>query len=315
MREIYNALHKNLSAARLTYLLALICVALFATLKYFMISPIISDELLTKFGAPTAIEIYNFQYWGIVSNSFVHYEIGHFILNLTGLILLGSYVERRIGFSKFFFLGLYASLVSSAFQLAFSDDAGIGLSGVNYALFGFIFYKSFYDLRFKMAIKNFALMGMLFFIPICEYMNLYSDWNVATIALISGFMVGAVFGMMDNSNSKIAKFSLIIGFIFSVVSLIYTPWSSQWNCAMGIRKHENGKIKEAKKYYEAAHVCNPQANCANDNLKIIKVDELSGLALMAHNRGQYIKAGKYYDQILQIDPSNLWAINNKKRLP
>jgi lipoprotein NlpI len=45
------------------------------------------------------------------------------------------------------------------------------------------------------------------------------------------------------------------------------------------------------------------------------VDELSGLALMTHNRGNYIKAGKYYDQILEIDPSNQWAINNKKRLP
>lgn len=315
MREIYNALHKNLSAARLTYLLALICVALFATLKYFMISPIISDELLTKFGAPTAIEIYNFQYWGIVTNSFVHYEIGHFILNLTGLILLGSYVERRIGIAKFFYLGLYSSLVSSACQLAFSDDAGIGLSGVNYALFGFIFYKSFNDLRFKMAIKNFALMGMLFFIPICEYMNLFSDWNVATIALISGFMVGALFGIMDTYSSKLPKIVLVLGLIFSIVSLLYAPWTSQWNCAMGIRKHENGNIKEAKKYYEAAHVRNPLANCANDNLKIIKVDELSGLALMAHNRGNYIKAGKYYDQILQIDPSNQWAINNKKRLP
>jgi len=57
MRNVINALYKNLSAARLTYLLAFICVAIFVAIKYFMNGPMITDELLTKFGAPLAFDI------------------------------------------------------------------------------------------------------------------------------------------------------------------------------------------------------------------------------------------------------------------
>jgi membrane associated rhomboid family serine protease len=315
MREIYNALHKNLSAARLTYLLALICFVIFLAIKYSMGGNTISDELLTKFGAPTAIEIYSFQYWGIVSNSFVHYEIGHFILNIIGLLLLGSYVERRIGLKYFLFFGLMASTISSAFQLAFSDDAGIGLSGVNYALFGFIFTKTFIDIRFRILTKNIALITMLLFIPFCEYMNRFGSWNVASIALIFGFAVGTLVAFFKSPYSKISKSGLISLLILSVVSVVYTPWSAQWNCAKGISLHEKGETKKAKDYYLKAIYFDATSVCANNNLKIIKVDELSGKAFAAHNRGDYLKARYFYEEILKNDAENSWARNNLKRLP
>ena len=315
MREIYNALLKNLSAARLTYLLTLISIVIFLAIKYSMDDTIISDELLMRFGAPTAIEIYNFHYWGIVSNSFVHYEIGHFILNTIGLLLLGSYVERRIGTIHFLFFGLISSTISSAFQLAFSDDAGIGLSGVNYALFGFIFTKTFIDIRFRILTKNVALVTMLLFIPFCEYMNRFGGWNVASIALFFGFAVGALVAFIKSAHYKIAKSCLISLLILSVFSVFYTPWSAQWNCAKGISLHENGETEKAKKYYLKAIYFDAKSICANDNLKIIKVDELSGKAFAAHNRGDYIKARYFYEEILKIDAENSWAINNLKRLP
>jgi tetratricopeptide (TPR) repeat protein len=79
--------------------------------------------------------------------------------------------------------------------------------------------------------------------------------------------------------------------------------------------HELGYLKEARKYYSAAKHINSKSNCANDNLKLIKIDELSDEALKLHENHQYIDAGKIYDQILEIDPKNTWAIENKRRLP
>lgn len=315
MKEILTTVLKNLKQARFTFVLLLYCLIVFAAIQFLKNDDLVSNEILTYFGAPVAIDIYNFQYWGIITNSFVHYEYGNFILNTIGLLLLGSYVERRIGSKKFFIFGLIASTISSAFQLAFSDDAGIGLSGVNYALFGYIFTKTFIDIRFRIVTKNVALVVMLMFIPFCEYMNRFGSWNVASIALFFGFAVGGLVAFLDSQYSKIVKISLASLLIFSAVSVVYTPWSAQWNCAKGISWHEKGETEKAKEYYLNAINFDETSVCANDNLKIIKVDELSGKAFAAHNRGDYLKARYFYEEILKIDAENSWAINNLKRLP
>jgi GlpG protein len=315
MKEILTTILKNFKQARFTFVLLLYCLIVFASIQFLKNDELVSNEILTYFGAPVAIDIYSFQYWGIVSNSFVHYEIGHFILNIIGLLLLGSYVERRIGTKYFLFFGLIASTISSALQLAFSDDAGIGLSGVNYALFGFIFTKTFIDIRFRIVTKNVALVTMLLFIPFCEYMNRFGGWNVASISLFFGFIVGGLVAFLKSRYSGIAKLGLISLLLLSVFSVFYTPWSAQWNCAKGISWHEKDETEKAKEYYLKAIYFDATAACANDNLKIIKVDELSGKAFAAHNRGDYLKARYFYEEILKIDIENSWAINNLKRLP
>lgn len=315
MKEILITILKNLKQARFTFVLLLYCLIIFIALQFFKTDELVSNETLTYFGAPVAIDIYTFQFWGIVSNSFVHYEYGNFILNALGLLFLGSYVERRIGTKNFFLFGLIASTISSAFQLAFSDDAGIGLSGVNYALFGYIFAKTFIDIRFRIVTKNVALVVMLLFIPFCEYMNRFGGWNVASISLFSGFSVGALVAFLESQHYKVVKLSLISLFIFSVISVVYTPWSAQWNCAKGISWHEKGETVKAKAYYLKAIYFDETSVCGNDNLKIIKVDELSVKAFTAHNRGDYLKARYFYEEILKIDAENSWATNNLKRLP
>jgi GlpG protein len=315
MKEILNTILKNFKQSRFTFVLLFYCLSVFTAIQFFKNGEIVSNEILTYFGAPVAIDIYNFQYWGIITNSFVHYEIGHFLINAISLLLLGTYLERRIGTKNFFIFGLIASTISSAFQLAFSNDAGIGLSGVNYAFFGFIFAKTFIDNRFKIVTKNIALLVMLLFIPFCEYMNRFGEWNVATTALLSGFLLGVLLAFYYTFCAKMVQISVISLFVLSIVSTVFTPWSAQWNCAKGISWHEKGDIEKAKAYYLKAIYFDETSLCGNDNLKIIKVDELSAKAFTAHNRGDYLKARYFYEEILKIDSENSWALNNIKRLP
>jgi tetratricopeptide (TPR) repeat protein len=146
-------------------------------------------------------------------------------------------------------------------------------------------------------------------------MNRFGEWNVATIALLSGFLLGVLLAFYKTTYVKIVQISIVVIIIFSVVSVIYTPWSAQWNCAKGISWHEKGDTEKAKTYYLRAIYFDETSLCGNDNLKIIKVDELSAKAFTAHNRGDYLKARYFYEEILKIDTENSWAINNLKRLP
>lgn len=315
MSQITLAVLKNLKSARFTYFVILYCLLVFTGIQITENKNVVTDETLTLFGAPTAIEIYSGMQWGLISNSFVHFEFGHLAINLFTTLLIASYVERRIGFWRLFGFGLMASFISSAFQLSFSDDAGIGLSGVNYALFGFIFGKTFLDQRFRIVTKNLALLVMILFIPFCEIMNRLYNWNIATIALSSGLIFGVIFSILFSHFKKIAILLLVVMSGFSVVSLFYAPWSSEWNCSKGIVQHEKGNIKSAKSFYSKALEINPNSYCANNNLKLIRIDELSAEALELHMRAKYIEAGRIYNEILRLDPKNRWAEANKRRLP
>ncbi len=315
MNEIALTVLKNLKAARFSYLIIFYCLAVFIGIHLVESKEIISDATLTLFGAPTAIEIYSGKQWGLITNSFVHFEYGHLAINLLTTLFIASYVERRIGFWKLFGFGLMASFVSSAIQLSFSDDAGIGLSGVNYALFGFIFGKTFLDQRFRIVTKNLALIVMILFIPFCEFMNRMYNWNVAAIALTSGLLFGILFALLFSNYKKFALTLLIFMGVFSFGSMFYAPWSAEWNCSKGIEQHEIGNIEEAKSFYLKAYQLNPNSFCAKNNLKLIRIDELSAEALELHMRKKYIEAGRLYEEILRLDPKNRWAETNKNRLP
>ncbi len=315
MIEIANTIKKNLKCARFTYVILAYSIVVYAAINLTEKGSFVSDSTLSKFGAPTSIEIFSGKYWGVVTNSFVHFQFAHLLINITATLLIASYVERRIGFWKLFVFGLLASLVTSAFQVTLSNDAGIGLSGVNYALFGFIFGKTFLDQRFRIVTKNLALIVMVLFIPFCELMNRISNWNIATIALGSGLIFGILFAGLF-SKFKLASITMLFAmFLFSLTVLFYSPWSAEWNCAIGIKLHSEMKLRLAKKYYKESLQINSKSICASDNLTLIKIDELSEIALNLHEQNKYIDAGKVYDEILKIDPKNSWAKENKRRLP
>jgi membrane associated rhomboid family serine protease len=315
MNEIATSIRKNLQAAKFTYFIIAYSLFIFIGITISENESFVTDLTLTKFGAPTAIEIFGGKYWGVITNSFVHFQIWHLFINLFATLLIASYVERRIGFWRLFVFGLIASMITSSFQVSLSNDAGIGLSGVNYALFGFIFGKTFIDQRFRILTKNLALFVMVLFIPFCELMNRYGNWNIATIALTSGLVFGIFFAGIFSNFKSISIIVLISMALFSIISLFYSPWSAEWNCSKAMKSHEKMHLKEAKKYYIMAVNINPESQCAKDNLREIKIAELSKKALILHEEQKYIEAGKVYDEILKIDSKNSWAQENKSRLP
>lgn len=315
MRDFFRNNIKNYKTARFTYIIIVYCLLIFMALFFINKSHSVNDELLSKFGAPAAIDIFSGKQWGLITNSFVHFEFGHLLINLLGTFLLATYIERRIGFWKLFLFGLTASFITSAYQLTFSNDAGIGLSGVNYSMFGFIFGKTFFDRKFKIPNQRIILFSMLVFIVLCEIMNQLNLWNVATIALVSGFIFGVLIALLGSGYKRFGLVFNALLIAFAVLSVFYSPWSAAWNCSRGIQFHELGNHKKAKLFYQKALEIDPISTCANENLRLIRIDELSGKALALHMRGEYLEARRVYDEILRIDPVNQWAKKNKERLP
>lgn len=97
-----------------------------------------SWETLLQFGYLPGVFIWNGGYWALVTSAFVHVALWHVALNVYWLWVLGSRVERAIGSLPFLAFVIVSAFVSSSFQLAVTDNTGIGASGVIYAIVGFM---------------------------------------------------------------------------------------------------------------------------------------------------------------------------------
>lgn len=301
---------------KFTILFALFSLALYFTFHFYTDSTQIDAITWAKFGAPVALDIYEGQYWGVITNSFLHVHPVHLILNLIGLVLFGSYLEQRITHFQFFLFGLLASFVTSSAQLALTGDPGIGLTGVNYAFFGYLLLRSAYDTPLTIKLKFILYIVMTGLVIYFLLANLFWKGNFGMISYFSGFLWGILFGAYFKYKHKwTLGLGIVLSLFISFLSLTYNPISSDYYLMLGNRMHDKGNLEKAKKYYEKCIALNPENKTANANLQVLEIDELSELAYEAQIRKKYKLAKKYYLRILTLDKNNLWARNNFRTLP
>lgn len=306
---------KQLKKPIFTLLIILTCSTIYFLFQYFYNQKDIEIDY-SHFGAPYAVQIYQGQYWGVFSNSFLHTNLYHLVLNLIGLWILGSFIEKRIGLFNFILLGLFASTITSIAQLALSDDAGLGLTGVNFFFIAYIITKSFKNDFFAIRAKYIYLILALAGIGIAYYLNEYQSFNIGIEAMVAGLFYGTIVGLSTFATNKIIPivFSVIL-LTTSCITLFFTPWSAEWNYFKGYSAHEKGDYETAKFYYKEAIRINPKHHISLENLKYINIDEISDMALKAHKEENYLLARKLYERVLKLDPNNQWAKNNIAKLP
>ena len=299
-----------------TISLSILCTLIYFAINYLSGFQEISQETYELFGAPYAVDIYRGQFWGVIFNSFVHIYWFQLIVHISIVFWLGSFIEQRIGPYNLFILGLFASTVTSCIQLTLSDDAGLGLAGVNFSLFGFILARQLIDRRFRSKSSRYMtpIMVSLFFIQL--YLNIFHNWNFGLAAILGGFIWGALVANLKRKNRIHIFLPLIITInTLSVITLFWAPWSSEWNCAKGITSHENEDLISAKTYYEKALQIDSKNGLAKKNLSLIEVSILTDEAYDLHLKGNYAAARSKYEEILNLDPQNQWAKDNLKELP
>lgn len=300
----------------LTLALSLATVGMYIAFILFSGKEGASPELYTRLGAPSAYDIYDGQFWGVILNSFLHNRIDMLLINLAGLWILGAYIERRLGFHVLFLLGLFASFITSIVQFTLADDPGIGEMGVNYFLFFFILIRSFFRDEFKLKYRFIILIVLTGLIVWFMYNNTYNNWNIGIVAILTAIILGSIAGIISVSKWK------FLNYIFPVLSIglsttffFYAPWSSEWHTYKGVVAHEAKDITLAKRHYQEALKINGNNKNALTNLYNIELDELSNKAFELHSAGKYIEARIYYDKVLAKDPNNTWAKEQINNLP
>jgi len=272
-------------------------------------------EIYKKWGSPSSTDIFNGSYWGLITSNFLHTEIWHIAGNLYWLWIFGKKVDYETNTFYYGLLILTSALVSSVCQLAFSDSTGIGLSGIGYSLFGFLYVKSKTTEKFKASIDKKTFNLFIFWLVVCIILTQVKAWTVGNAAHIGGLLWGmtiAYISKFDNYKQWIIGILLLT---ISTSSIFWSPFSISWLSHQAYELHKNEKVDEAITLYKK--ILNKDSNneFAKENLKQLEIHKLGEKAVDLHTNQKYIEARQIYNQILAIDKDDEWAKENLKRLP
>jgi len=137
------------------------------------------------------------QYWRLITPVFIHYTLIHLLSNL----FLFWYFAKSINqYSRTVFLLLFllSAVISNTAEFILVDEKFGGISGVNFALFGFIFiYQQlkpngslFINLEFSIAVFAFLLLSATDWIGDYSFVSHLSG-------LFTGFTLGFAFAQRD----------------------------------------------------------------------------------------------------------------------
>lgn len=297
----------------ITIVVGLISIGLFVGIN--LEGNLKSWDVYTKWGAPSSIDIFNGSYWGLLTSNFLHTEIWHIAFNLYWIWIFGKKIEFETDKTNYIFLIVTAALISSLAQLGFSDSTGIGLSGIGYTLFGFLFIKGRTSDEYKGFLKKKTIHLFLFWLILCVFLTQAKIWNVGNAAHIAGLVWGMALAYFS-------KFEAVKQWIFGSVlfliigsSFLWNPFATSWLSHKAYKLHEGQKMDEAIIVYREILKRDSDNEFAITNLAQLEKNKLYEKAYKYHTDSEFDKAREIYNQILKLDANDEWAIENLSRLP
>jgi rhomboid protease GlpG len=197
----------NLRRRPLTFLLIVICVVVYlATRTRSHGAEVLLRLTFTSFVIDDAGQlhdrgmegIFRGEVWRLITPIFLHGNALHILFNLWALSALGTLIEYRRGTRALLALVFLSAITSNVGQYAYlllvhrSLEIFGGMSGVVYALFGYVWMKGRHEPEQGMILHPSSVQTMLFWLVLCMT-GLVG--NIANAAHVIGLVVGILFGL------------------------------------------------------------------------------------------------------------------------
>ena len=144
--------------------------------------------------------IYSGELWRLVTPIFLHFGIMHILFNCWAITLEGTMIEVARGTTRLTILVLVSAVLSNVGQYIYMDRVEPealhvfgGLSGVAYALFGYLWMKGQYEPEQGMILHPNTITMMLLWLVLC--MTGFAG-PIANAAHVVGLLVGVAFGVL-----------------------------------------------------------------------------------------------------------------------
>ena len=161
--------------------------------------------------------VYRGELWRTISPIFYHYGPFHIVFNMMWLVYFGRMIEGRYGTVTMAMIVVFSAIVSNVLQCVVPAEVGGsapafvnnlmitqlgGMSGVNYALFGFIWFRMLYDPYSRMQLSQMTIIIMIGYLFYCmlspqvgSLMGESGGGTVANWAHGGGMVMGLLLGL------------------------------------------------------------------------------------------------------------------------
>ena len=143
-------------------------------------------------------EILRGEVWRLITPIFLHFNIIHLVFDMWALKVLGTLIEERRGTKTMAVLVFLSALASNVGQYVYNlhfanpfQPFG-GMSGVVYALFGYVWMKGRHEPEQGMILHPKSIQTMLIWLVLCMTGLL---GPIANAAHVFGLVMGVLFGL------------------------------------------------------------------------------------------------------------------------
>ena len=130
--------------------------------------------------------------WRLLTPMFLHFGVLHLGFNMLWLNRLGRQIEHNHGIFTMLALVIVAQVVGGLGQYWVTGPAFGGMSGVVYALFGFVWMSDRYNRRYRYLIDGASTVLIMVWFVVCAT-DLVGP--IANIGHAGGLVVGLLFGL------------------------------------------------------------------------------------------------------------------------
>jgi rhomboid protease GluP len=133
-------------------------------------------EVLVRLGAKVTPLIAAGEYWRLFTAMFLHIGVMHLFFNGYALLVLGTELERLVGWGRFAAIYLLSGLLGSLASYAFSPSVSAGASG---AIFGLIGALAAFFILHRQALGTWGqrrLANIAFLIAINLFLGVTQSW-------------------------------------------------------------------------------------------------------------------------------------------
>ncbi len=183
-------------AGPLTLSVMAICVAIFALLQLGMMDSIFSA---LHFPAQPGQQ---WQLWRWISHALLHFSVLHIVFNLLWWWQFGGDIEKRLGSFKLLQIFVVSAALSGAGQFWVEGANFGGLSGVVYALVGYLWMFSVKAPQSGLGIAKPLVVFMLVWLVLGFVQPFMA---IANSAHLAGLVAGVVMGLNDASRYRSVK--------------------------------------------------------------------------------------------------------------
>lgn len=196
--------------------------------------------------------------WRVITSVFVHLDIVHLSFNLYWTWILGKEVERRIGSQRTMAL-LFTLAVGSTSAEFVLLSGGVGLSGVAYGLFGYLWSRRGADPSIRdFLTKTITALFVGWFI-LCIVLTAGGWFPVANIAHAVGWGLGAMIGKGWTRKAAALSITLLIAALLGRPFLNFGGTRGEEHAQSAISLAEKGRSRDALEWTRKAIELDPES--------------------------------------------------------